>query len=124
MGAAFSAPIAAFVEPYKNQTDSYKNGLSRFGDFANMQMASKKDIWGNVRMPYLEKLIGYDFDNPYAWVDVTAHNLDLSVPYESLIGVPIRGLPDFTVGNATFLMSAAYTTFQVSLIAKEQMTAI
>lgn len=80
------------------------------GSEAALAMA-RQDIWGNVRVPFLHMLGGYDSDDPFAWVDVPADSL---APYESLVGVPIRGIPGMRTGNATMILQSSYMTMSVS----------
>lgn len=110
MGAAISAPNAAAIL-VNGSNEDFASGIRRLGGAAKVIASAKTDVWGNARMPYLEKLPGYNNRTPYEWVNVPT---DETVVYESLIGVPVRGLPDNIVGNATFSVSAAYTTLQVS----------
>ncbi|KAJ4381903.1 hypothetical protein N0V86_003272 [Didymella sp. IMI 355093] len=92
---------------------NFERGLQQLGGAEKVIAAAKTDVWGNVRMPYLEKLPEYNIETPYAWVDVP---VDETTVFESLIGVPIRGIPDNIVGNASFMVSAAYTTLKVSQV--------
>jgi hypothetical protein len=112
MGAAISAPNAAAI--LVNGTDAnLEHGLRQLGGAAKVIAAARTDVWGNVRMPYLEKLPGYNAEEPYAWVGVPTNEITV---FESLVGVPVRGIPDNLVGNASFTVSAAYATLKVSRI--------
>lgn len=110
MGAAISAPNAAAIL-VNGSNANFERGVERLGGVANVIAAAKTDVWGNVRMPYLERLPGYNAETPHTWVDVPT---DETTVFESLIGVPVRGIPDNLVGNASFTVSAAYTTLKVS----------
>ncbi|KAJ4404723.1 hypothetical protein N0V91_005671 [Didymella pomorum] len=108
MGAAISAPNAAAI--LVNGTDAnLEHGLRQLGGAAKVIAAARTDVWGNVRMPYLEKLPGYNAEEPYAWVGVPTNEITV---FESLVGVPVRGIPDNLVGNASFTVSAAYATLK------------
>jgi len=110
LGAVLSAPNAAAILA-NGTSPTFDESIERLGGVAKVLEASKMDIWGNVRMPYLEKLPHYNRETPHDWVDVPTDEIPV---YESLIGIPIRGIPPGIVGNLTFAVSAAYTTLKVS----------
>lgn len=112
MGAAISAPNAAAVLANGTNTN-FERGLRQLGGAAKVIAAARTDVWGNVRMPYLEKLPAYNVEAPHSWVHVPT---DETTVFESLIGVPIRGIPDDVIGNASFTVAAAYTTLKVSQV--------
>lgn len=116
IGAAISAPNAAAILVNGTNTN-FQSSVRRLGGAAKVITAARTDVWGNVRVPYLEKLPGYNAEVPYAWVDVPTNE---TIVFESLIGVPVRGIPDDIVGNASFTVSAAYTTLKVSQVSQYQ----
>ncbi|KAK0730887.1 hypothetical protein B0H67DRAFT_476149 [Lasiosphaeris hirsuta] len=67
--------------------------------------AVQQDLWGNVRVPFIHMLDGYDPLRPSDWIQVPPDRIP---PYQSLIGVPIRGMPQDTVGNTTVYINSTY----------------
>ncbi|KAI1273411.1 hypothetical protein F5Y07DRAFT_411421 [Xylaria sp. FL0933] len=65
---------------------------------------SPSDIWGNVKIPFLELLPGYESAGPGDWVTVPGDTT--AIWYSSLVGVPIGNIPPF--GRTQFRMEAAY----------------
>jgi hypothetical protein len=110
LGAVITAPNSAALLA-NGSSLNFEDGLDRLGGAAKVISASKQDIWGNVRVPYLELLPGYKIHTPFDWVEVPT---DQVVAYESLVGIPVRGTPLGDVGNITFPLSAVYTTLKVS----------
>ncbi|KAG8354580.1 hypothetical protein FVEN_g7430 [Fusarium venenatum] len=70
---------------------------------------AKVDLWGNVRAPEITQLPDYDSSDPYSWIKVPSDQL---VTYESLIGIPILGMPSNSAGNFTLQVSASYMALQ------------
>ncbi|KAJ4218912.1 hypothetical protein NW759_008065 [Fusarium solani] len=70
---------------------------------ARLLQSRNQDIWGNIRLPLIERLT--DSASNTSWIDVSnVTELD----YSSLVGVPVAGLPD--QGNHTFNFSASYVS--------------
>ncbi|KAF2754488.1 hypothetical protein EJ05DRAFT_143158 [Pseudovirgaria hyperparasitica] len=111
-GAVISAPNAAALLVNGTTTaGSFDEAVERLGGVEKVLAAARTDIWGNVRMPLLEMLPGYDAGKPGEWVDVPTDQVPV---YESLVGVPVRGVPMGEVGNLTFGIAAAYTRLTCS----------
>ncbi|KAM0422285.1 hypothetical protein ACHAPD_000731 [Fusarium lateritium] len=72
---------------------------------------AKVDLWGNVRAPEITQLPDYDSSDPYSWIKVPSDQL---VTYESLIGIPILGMPSNSAGNFTLQVSASYMALQAT----------
>lgn len=111
-GAAMTSPSAAGICANES-SPKFSEGIERLGGLAEVIEASKTDIWGNVRMPYLELLPGYKRGSPYDWVDLPTDHIPA---YESLAGIPVRGLPLGDIGNLSFRVSAVYAALKVSVI--------
>ncbi|KKZ60042.1 hypothetical protein EMCG_05224 [[Emmonsia] crescens] len=62
------------------------------------------DVWGNLKVPLMSHLALNHTANETGWYnfDAFAEN----IPYSSLIGIPVRGLP--WNGNTTFTMESSY----------------
>lgn len=110
-GAALSPPNAAVL--FSNgSSPSFEDAVTRLGGPLEAIRISKRDAWSNVRVPFIHMLPGYDLSRPFDWMNVTAHAL---VPYESLIGIPLRGLPLSGEGSMNFVLQASYHTLSVSV---------
>jgi hypothetical protein len=70
---------------------------------------TKRDLWRNVRIPFLHMLSGYDKTRS----DWTTVPKDMISDYSSLIGIPIRGFPATWEGNTTFTIQTNYQTLEV-----------
>ena len=92
----------------------YDSLLARLGGREAAGELSTMDPWGNVRIPSLKYLPGYDPNRPEAWLNVPWK--DGPVNYSSLIGVPFRGIRSSFAGNASFNIGASYHTFDVGFL--------
>lgn len=70
------------------------------------------DNWGNVRIPTLEHLPGYNEKNPHGWVESPWDQKILN--YSSLLGDRIEGVDRAVIGNTTFTVQSSYQSFSVS----------
>jgi hypothetical protein len=87
------------------------DAVERLGGMDEALRISKRDLWRNLRVPFLHSLPGYD-DRVPDWIPVP---VDATPQYSSAIGVPIRGLQQQS-GNTSFVMQTNYETVDVSLI--------
>ncbi|RBA13636.1 hypothetical protein FPRO05_02429 [Fusarium proliferatum] len=85
----------------------YNETITDLGGKWEASRSGRRDLWRNVRIPFLELLPGYDSDDPHAWVSVP---LDEIVPYASLIGLPIRGGSFERPGNSSMAVHFSYQT--------------
>ncbi|WAO84925.1 Hypothetical protein NCS54_00215500 [Fusarium falciforme] len=108
-----SAIVASFytsdtlISHANGSTDGFESAVAGLGGTSQAARMGQRDLWRNVRIPFLELLPGYDPDDPSAWVSVPA---DMVVPYASLIGIPIRGGSFNRTGNSTLTVHAHYQT--------------
>lgn len=109
LGTALSAP-GAEVLLANGSSEGFEDAINRLSLPAAIS-GTRQDMWGNVRIPTLHLLPGYDENSPEQWVDVPTDSI---VEVESLVGVPIRGIRDTGIGNVTFEISASYNLFEVS----------
>jgi len=87
--------------------------VERLGGAQKAAVSSAVDPWGNLLVPNLRLLPGYDAKKPDAWVSVDWRNS--VVDHGSLIGIPFAGIPIGFVGNATIRsVSSEYHIFTVS----------
>lgn len=108
-GAALFSPDAGLQ--YSNgSSQGFGDLLRRLGGSDSAIKISSEDLWGNVRIPVLHLLPGFDASYPQNWVTVPSEEIP---PFESIIGVPIRGLPPNGIGNISFVMQANYRAFKV-----------
>ncbi|KAJ4139776.1 hypothetical protein NW768_001120 [Fusarium equiseti] len=103
-GAAFSSSSTRLMHA-NGSSPKFGDTLKQVGGPDEARRIMQQDTWGNARIPFLHMLDGYDSTDPHAWVDVPN---DAVPPYESLIGVPIRGIPPTREGNATMLIQSSY----------------
>ncbi|PGH06395.1 hypothetical protein GX51_02407 [Blastomyces parvus] len=62
------------------------------------------DVWGNLKVPLISHLTSNHTANETGWYNFDAFSE--IVPYSSLIGIPVAGLP--WNGNTTFTMESSY----------------
>lgn len=108
VGASITSLEAGFqnmnglMPNFERKVDALGASLQNYGS----------DLWGNVRIPRIERLPNYDPKRPHDWVDVPYQ--DNIVEYASLIGVPVVDLPQNIIGNLSWQMGANYHVFSVS----------
>ncbi|TPX09812.1 uncharacterized protein E0L32_009003 [Thyridium curvatum] len=88
----------------------YSQYVRTLGSNIAASVTTQKDHWGNPRVPFLHLLANYDASHPEQWVDVPD---DQVAPYQSLLGVAIRRIPE-TVGNATATVGSTYLYLKCS----------
>ncbi|KAF5667333.1 hypothetical protein FHETE_6036 [Fusarium heterosporum] len=103
-GAAFSSSSTRLMHT-NGSSPNFSNTMKQVGGPNEARRITQQDTWGNARIPFLHMLEGYDSNTPHAWVDVAN---DTVPPYESLIGVPIRGIPPTREGNASMMIQSSY----------------
>ncbi|PTD08740.1 hypothetical protein FCULG_00010900 [Fusarium culmorum] len=107
VNTAFSRTDVRLSHPNVS-TDDYDDVIEQLGGASQAARLGKQDIWGNVRIPFMEFLPGYDGQNPESWTKVPP---DKYVPYSSFVGVPIRGgSPPGAVGNLSMILYTRYQT--------------
>lgn len=108
-----SAILASFYTPdtlvshANGSTDRFDFAIATLGGPLQAARMGQRDLWRNVRIPFLELLPDYDPGYPSSWVSVPS---DMVVPYASLIGIPIRGGSFNRTGNSTLTVHAHYQT--------------
>lgn len=108
-GAALSAPNA-LGQASNGSSKNFAAVIEQLGGVDIASTNARTDLWGNVRVPEITSLPGYDSLRPHEWITVPSDQL---VTYESLIGIPIRGIPPTSAGNFTLEVSATYLGLQV-----------
>lgn len=109
-GAALSAPNA-LAQASNGSSERFNAVIQQLGGVEVASKDAKVDLWGNVRVPEITQLPGYNNSDPYSWVKVPPGQL---ATYESLIGIPIRGIPSNFAGNFTLQISASYMSLEVN----------
>ncbi|KAF4465714.1 hypothetical protein FALBO_7443 [Fusarium albosuccineum] len=107
-GAALCAPNS-LGQAANGSSEFFNESMRQIGGTVTASLLARTDLWGNVRVPQLASLPGYSSTKPHKWVDVPTDQL---VTYESLIGIPFRGLPVESPGNFTVQISATYVTLE------------
>ncbi|KAH7270944.1 hypothetical protein B0J15DRAFT_575843 [Fusarium solani] len=109
-GAALSAP-SALGQAANGSSPNFDAVIERLGGAVVASAGARADLWGNVRVPEITSLPGYRSNDPHNWIDVPTDQL---VDYESLVGIPLRGMPTEPPGNLTLDLSAAYLALECS----------
>lgn len=92
-------------------SSSFSDLLKKLGGQNSVAKLTAMDPWGNIRIPNLRRLPGYDAADPQRWVEVAATNL---TNYSSLVGVPVGGLPAGSDENFTYVIGSKYHFFEAS----------
>ena len=106
ISASFSNPDV-LISHANGSSPSFDNIIEELGGRLQASRLGYRDLWRNVRVPFLELLPGYDSNNPTSWVLVP---LDQVVAYASLIGLPIRAESLNRAGNLTMMVQYHYQT--------------
>lgn len=115
-GAALSSPTSS-VMLSNGSSSAFDAAVERLGGSSEAVKSAARDTWGNVRIPFVHLLPGYDTEDPYQWLDVPTDEIP---PYESLIGIPIRGIPEATSGNMSLQVSTFYSVLNVRAAANNR----
>lgn len=92
-------------------SSSFSELLRKLGGQNSVAKSTAMDPWGNIRIPNLRQLPGWDATDPQRWVDVLAENV---TNYSSLVGVPVGGIPTGSDENFTYVIASKYHYFEVS----------
>jgi hypothetical protein len=95
---------------YSNSTGAQFNAKSSI--LKSQYGSLGEDVWGNVRIPYIFSLPGYDERRMDEWLAVPD---DQIVNYTSLIGIPFGSRPDNVIGNISFVMNSSHHELEVWL---------
>ncbi|KAI1655526.1 hypothetical protein F4813DRAFT_161875 [Daldinia decipiens] len=69
---------------------------------------SPMDPWGNIKIPFIENLPGYDSAGEDEWIQFSGYSE--ATPYSSLVGIPIANIPK--IGDTEFTIEASYWNFR------------
>ncbi|KAM0386202.1 hypothetical protein ACHAPY_000754 [Fusarium culmorum] len=95
------------VSHANSSSPHYNETITGLGGKREASRSGRRDLWRNVRIPFIELLPGYRSDDPHAWIPVSDDEI---VPYASLIGLPIRNGSFERPGNATMMVHFHYMT--------------
>ena len=104
--------IASATQYVDKTNATYQDTVNTLGGESSAGVEAATDPWGNIRMPNLHALSGFDAREPHRWVDVPWR--DSVQNYSSLVGEHLAGLERNLTGNTTFNTTASYLTFSVS----------
>lgn len=104
--ASLSTPDVAVLLS-KGTSPNFDEAVARLGGEEQAAQSAQTDLWGNVRIPFLHLMPGYNNSQTDQWIDISS---TLVAPYSSLIGHTIRGIPESTVGNISLQVETAYHT--------------
>ena len=112
--ALYSPEAAAQYLVGSEQDNNFTDVISQLGGMHTAILRSEQDSWGNVRIPVLHLLPGFDPGAPDAWVHVPEDEIP---SFSSIIGVPIHNFPTGygtgSFGNITFNIESNYHRFKV-----------
>ncbi|KAM0380069.1 hypothetical protein ACHAPZ_000275 [Fusarium culmorum] len=86
------------VSHANSSSPHYNETITGLGGKREASRSGRRDLWRNVRIPFIELLPGYRSDDPHAWIPVSDDEI---VPYASLIGLPIRNVLNFLCNTKT-----------------------
>lgn len=109
--ASLSTPDVAVLLS-KGTSPNFDEAVERLGGEEQAAQSAQTDLWGNVRIPFLHLMPGYNNSQTDQWIDISS---TLVAPYSSLMGHTIRGIPESSVGNISLQVETAYHTLSVSL---------
>jgi hypothetical protein len=96
-----------------NTSDRYIELIETLGGKEAAGIWAATDPWGNVRVPNLEYLDGYDTMTPNQWLEVPWNKSVQN--YASLIGDTFfQGIERAVYQNTTFNITSSYQSFNVS----------
>ncbi|KAH7004906.1 hypothetical protein EDB82DRAFT_488276, partial [Fusarium venenatum] len=104
LSASFSKQDT-LVSHANSSSPYYNSTIADIGGQWEASRSGRRDLWRNVRIPFIELLPEYRSDNPHAWVPVPEDEI---VPYTSLIGLPIRNGSFEGTGNSTMIVDFHY----------------
>jgi len=91
-------------------SEGFVNSVNQGGGDEQVVKSCRRDLWRNIRIPFLHSLPGYQSSNRFEWLDISQ---DFIPDTSSLIGVPIRGFPSTKSGNTTFTLQSNYQLLEV-----------
>lgn len=97
---------------YNRPSEQYDRTISLLGGPERAGRELAVDAWGNIRIPALHRLEGYNPVDEFEWVHIPQDPGVLD--YSSLIGVIYRGISPEFEGNTTMLINQSYHKFSVS----------
>ncbi|KAJ3545040.1 hypothetical protein NM208_g2712 [Fusarium decemcellulare] len=104
--ASFSTPDI-LISHANGSTDDFDDVVRSLGGRKQAARLGRRDLWKNVRIPFMELLPNYNAQDPTTWLSVPT---DSVVPYASLLGIPIRGGSFNRTGNSTMVVKSRYQT--------------
>jgi hypothetical protein len=110
IGAVFSTQDIALLHS-SNASQAFESTVQRLGGMQEAIKSTQRDLWRNVRIPFLHTLDGYH-SHVTEWLPLQNGMIPA---YSSLIGVPIRGYPLVRSGNTSFVVKTNYQVLEVIL---------
>ncbi|KAL2678790.1 hypothetical protein Neosp_009541 [[Neocosmospora] mangrovei] len=106
VASVFSTPDV-LISHANGSSDGFDTAVETLGGKWQAARLGQRDLWSNVRVPFLELLPHYDSERPDSWVEVPT---DMVVSYASFIGIAIRGGSTSRAGNSTMIVRSNYMT--------------
>ncbi|KAF5002511.1 hypothetical protein FGRMN_336 [Fusarium graminum] len=106
VSTSFFAPTT-LVSHANGSSTNFGNAVKGLGGQLQASQTGQRDLWRNVKVPFVQYLPGYDHENPTSWVSVPQ---DQVVPYASHVGLPIKAASSDRAGNSTMFVEYHYQT--------------
>ncbi|KAF5664431.1 hypothetical protein FHETE_7022 [Fusarium heterosporum] len=106
VSTSFFAP-STLVSHANGSSSNFANAVKGLGGKLQASQSGQRDLWRNVKVPFVQYLPGYDHENPTSWVSVPQ---DQVVSYASHVGLPVRGASFDRAGNSTMFVKYHYQT--------------
>ncbi|KAG8675746.1 hypothetical protein FPOAC2_01822 [Fusarium poae] len=110
METVFSASFSTqdvLISHANSSSPRYNDTIVDLGGKWEASRSGRRDLWRNVRIPFIELLPAYRSDDPNAWIPVPNDEI---VPHASLVGLPIRNGSLEGAGNSTMVVHFHYIT--------------
>jgi hypothetical protein len=117
IGAVFSTQDIALLHA-DNTSKAFSSTVQRLGGMQESIKITQRNLWRNVRIPFLHTLEGYH-PQVTEWLPVPNGTIPA---HSSLIGVPIRGHPSMRSGNTSFVVETNYQVLDVLSLLLERQT--
>ncbi|KAL1798197.1 hypothetical protein ACET3X_002234 [Alternaria dauci] len=101
--------VASATQYVDKTNTTYQDIAITLGGESSAGVQAATDPWGNIRMPNLHTLPGFDAKEPHRWVSVPWQESVQN--YSSLVGDHVAGLERNFTGNTTFNTTSSYIGF-------------
>lgn len=114
--------VISRIQNVDNTTSEYLDLISILGGQKSAGVQAAMDIWGNLRIPNIDYLPGYDAKHPEEWLEVPWRTSVQN--YASLIGDVFEGVRRGRNGLTAFNLTSSYQSLDVSGYALDHCTCV